>query len=332
MKKILVLGGTSFVGRNIVEYLLLQKDCEISLFNRGSTHPDLFPTITHIAGDRNNIEDVEELFTQNWDCIIDVSCYYPEQLRLVLSGIDQKLSNYIFISTCSVYDNTGNPENLRNESAPTLPCSLAQETDQRTDSYGNRKAECERILKKSGLPHTIFRPALIYGTYDPTDRLYYWLYQVKTQKQLLLPEKGERIFSMTYIQDLVQSIHRSLHTSATNKVYNCISNPKTSILEIVKQTEIIMNRKVERINVPAPFLKNKGVAQWFGIPLWLNTDAFTFSSRALRDELKVEPTPFTKALAETIEYYNHLEPGYHSPKYGIKDSLKNQLIQELSVS
>ncbi len=323
-KDVLLLGGTSFVGRNLAEYLIAQEALNVTLFNRGVSNPNLFSETNQISGDRNNEKDVEQVFNTAWDYIIDVSCYYPHQLRNVLNGDLKHLKNYIFISTCSVYDNSAYQGKLRDETAPILPCTPEQEVDTEPQTYGQRKAQCERILVDSGKPYSILRPALIYGQYDPTDRLYYWLYQTRMKNEVLLPEGGLRNFSMTYIQDLVRSISQIIEADVTNEVFNCISHPSTSIADIVDVCEKQYGHSVTKLSATAAFLIQHEVQQWSGIPLWLNTDDFTYSNRKMVETLSVQTTALKDGIEETANYFNGI--GYAQPKFGIDESEKNRLI------
>jgi nucleoside-diphosphate-sugar epimerase len=330
MEKILILGGTSFVGRNITQFLADQNRFEITLFNRAISNPTIFKTLNSIQGDRNNQKDIEKIFAKNWDFIIDVSCYFPHQLKPILQGNLKGLSNYIFISTCSVYDNERHQALCRNEKASILPCLPSEEKDESPQSYGKRKAACERILKNSGIPFTILRPALIYGKFDPTDRMYYWLYQIKKEQKILLPEQGKRLFSITYIDDLVQAISKIITLKPKNQVFNCISSPMASIAQIIDVCETVYERTVERVSAPAAFLIEKDIPQWSGIPLWLNSDMFTHSNDKIVQMLSFEPTNLNNGLRETIRYYDTL--GYSEPKFGIGNQQKAKLIHALEES
>lgn len=324
MKKLLILGGTSFVGRNIVQYLVQQSKFDITLFNRNISNPNLFPTLKKIQGDRNNKEDVGKIFYQHWDYVIDVSCYYPHQLQNILQGKHQNLSNYIFISTCSVYDNEAYQEMYRDEDAPLLTCSKSEETDESLNTYGKRKACCERLLLNSGVPFTILRPALIYGKYDPTDRLYYWLYQVKKEHEILFPEDGKRLFSITYINDFVRIVSSVIEKDIQNQVFNCVSSPTISIASIVDICEKYYQRCVKKVSISASFLLEEGISQWFDIPLWLNSDNYTYSNEKILKLLAFEPLSLEEAIKETIIHFN--QRGYPKPKYGIKKAQKQKII------
>lgn len=326
MKKVLILGGTSFIGRNLVEVLLKRRDLEITLFNRQKTGVDLFPEVNKIKGDRET-KDIEQISTQKWDVIIDVSCFYPADLRSVLGYLKTKPTKYIFISTCSVFDTTENNQPYKQESFPTQLCSESEATDRTVNTYGNRKAECERIVMQSGLEYIIFRPALVYGQYDPTDRFYYWLYQVAKNDPILIPDNGERKFSVTYVQDLVKLISTAINTSKTG-VYNAISTVETSIDQIVSETEHILNKKAKRINARHSFLKQNNINQWVDMPLWIDNDNFTFLNNKTKADFNFEPIDFKTSVKKTIQYYEALN--WPNPTYGIEESNRVSLIHELS--
>ncbi|MGB0431638.1 MAG: NAD-dependent epimerase/dehydratase family protein, partial [Bacteroidia bacterium] len=200
------------------------------------------------------------------------------------------------------------------------------ELDDTPETYGKRKAACERVLAQNNAPYTCIRPALVYGPYDPTDRLYYWIYQCKKHDAMLLPEGGSRKFSITYVKDLVKLIVASLNEPIESKTYNCISSPIISIKEIVDECVSVFKRSPTLHNVSAAFLKKQGISEWFDMPLWLQNDAFTFSNAAMLNDNGLQPTSLYNGLRETISYYN--KKGYSIPSYGIGDNIKLELIKE----
>ncbi len=326
-KKILVLGGTQFIGRNLVERFFFQKEYAITLFNRQKTGIDLFENIAKIKGDRET-EDIIKIKNQHWDYVIDLSCYYPDSLEKVLQNINPDVSKYIFISTCSVYDNEQHQLPMRDENAPTLSCSAKQYSDRTVASYGNRKAACERILMDSGINHVIFRPALVYGPYDHTDRLYYWLYQVKKGGILLLPDKGQRIFSLTYVEDLVEVIIQALKKNLHNNIYNIISYPRSSIRMIVEEAASILKIDFQEVNASPSFLNFHEVTQWTDMPLWLDCDYFTYENDRVKKDFNFSARPFKESLNKTIHFYN--KSNWPNPKFGMSESTKLGLISQLA--
>jgi 2'-hydroxyisoflavone reductase len=326
MKKILILGGTQFIGRNLVERLLGINKFDITLFNRQKTQVDLFPEIKKIKGDRET-DDIKKIKKENWDFVIDLSCYYPSWLKNTIKCLDGNLEKYILISTCSVYDYKTNPTPLKDEQFKIQACNNNQEKDTNIETYANRKAECERILQNSGLNYLILRPSVVYGKYDHTDRFYYWLYQVKHNEILLLPDNGERQFSLTYVYDLVDSIVVALSNNIQNDAYNVVSSQKTSISEIIEYAREILNAKNELINAKPEFLKKNKVSQWFDMPFWLDGDFFTHSNQKYTNDFELEPTELNKSIKETIKYYENLE--WKEPKYGMTEKKRMELLDKL---
>ena len=322
MEHVLILGGTNFIGRNLIEQLSKKKSFKIHLFNRGKTNTHLNSNYNWICGDRET-EDAAKITGRKWDYIIDLSCYYPNGLSNVLKGLKFQPKKYIFISTCSVYDNEAYTGTLRTEDAPTLGCTERQATDTSNLTYGNRKAECERILMKSNLKYLILRPALVYGKYDPTDRLYFWLHKLYGNKPLLLPEGGKRLFSMTYVNDLVNYITNSLKDSKPNQIVNAISHPQTSIDQIKQTAAAMLNSTSKAISVSKAFLVENKVKEWMELPLWLSSDSYTYNNQLFYSEGELKLTLLSTSLEETIKYYRFLD--WPEPTFGMGYTRYNAL-------
>jgi 2'-hydroxyisoflavone reductase len=329
LKKALVLGGTQFIGRNLVERLLKEGLFEVTLFNRSQTGVELFPEAKRITGDRET-SSINQISDEDWDVVIDLSCYYPAALESTLRSLSGSMRKYIFISTVSAYDLTASETRLRDEDAITMTCDEQERVDRSSDSYGARKAECERILQASAIDFVILRPSLVYGQYDHTDRLYYWLHQVKCGNLLLLPGNGERVFSMTYVKDLVEVIMQSMHTELPDRVYNVMSNLETSIGEIVTCTMDLMGASCDSVHAPAKFLHDHNVKQWTDMPLWLDTDYDTFSNLRLTQDFSINLTELETSIGYTIDYYHTL--GWSEPTYGMSESIRLDLLEKLAAN
>ncbi len=327
MDKILILGGTNFIGRNLVDSLIQLGYFDITLFNRGKSNPNIYPTIKKLSGDRNS-SDISVIFKEKWDYIIDLSCYFPNSLDHIITQLKNVPKRYVFISTCSVYDNDLDKSILRNEDSPTLGCTYKERSDSSVATYGKRKAECERIIIQSGIEYSIFRPALVYGPFDSTDRFYYWLYQIKTDKKLLVPNKGKNLFSVTYVRDLVQVIIKSLNYNIGSDIYNVATYPDISLSKLIDTTSQLLNKDPNLYFTDSTFLSNNNIAQWIDLPLWLDCDYFTYNNTKVLKDLKMEITEFRSSVSDTLDYYNKLD--WNEPKYGITEKVKNELIDKIT--
>ena len=182
--RILILGGTVFLGRALVE-AALARGHHLTLFNRGKSNPDLFLRVEQLHGDRAT--DLHPLQGRHWDAVIDTCGYVPRIVRLSAEGLAPAAGHYTFISSLSVYADTSQPG--VDESAPVG--TLQDETVEQVtgETYGPLKALCERAVEQS-MPGRalVIRPGLIVGPYDPTDRFTYWPVRVARGGDVLAGE------------------------------------------------------------------------------------------------------------------------------------------------
>jgi 2'-hydroxyisoflavone reductase len=113
--KILILGGTVFLGRYLVESAI-NHGHKVTLFNRGQHSPELYPQVEHLRGDRRG--DLRTLEGKAWDAIIDTNGYVPSIVRASARLLADAVQQYVFISSVSVYADVS----VRglDETAPTL--------------------------------------------------------------------------------------------------------------------------------------------------------------------------------------------------------------------
>ncbi|UCH14462.1 MAG: NAD-dependent epimerase/dehydratase family protein [Bacteroidales bacterium] len=327
MKKLLILGGTNFIGRYLTERLLESSGYEITLFNRGYTNAHLFPEVNRIYGDRHT-KDINLLANKKWDVVIDISCYFPDFLENILRVLQGNVDRYIFISTCSVYLPDKNNKDLLTENDKILDCSEKEKSDTSFKTYGKRKAECERVLIRSEwVDKIIIRPALVYGRYDDTDRMYYWIYRSKFQDKILTPNYGDNLASYTYIEDLVNIIIKSISVKKHFSVYNVTSFPRLSIKEVISSASEIFNRSQKLVSADYVFLFNKNIKQWTDIPLWINGDYYIFDNHAVKNDYNYEFPYLKTTLTDTIKYYEELN--WEFPVAGISLKKEKELISEL---
>ena len=166
--RILILGGTRFVGRHLTETALAAGH-RVTLFNRGRTNPGLFPEAEHVHGDR--YDDLSRLDGRRWDAVIDVSGYLPRDVRASAERLAGSVGRYVYVSTISVYESfktPGIPEDSPLEE-PNPGDGDLDEVPPR--GYGRLKALCERFLQEIVPGRSlIVRPGIIVGPWDPTGR------------------------------------------------------------------------------------------------------------------------------------------------------------------
>jgi 2'-hydroxyisoflavone reductase len=171
--RILVIGGSSFVGRGIVS-AALENGHSVTLFNRGKTDPGAFPHAEHLTGDRNS--DLSALDGREWDATVDVCAYVPAQVRSLLSSLGDRSGHFTFISTISVYGKDVVDSGF-GEDAPLLePC---WDDEMTMEKYGELKVACEQVAHElAGDRLLVIRPGYVLGPHDPTHRFTYWVERV----------------------------------------------------------------------------------------------------------------------------------------------------------
>ncbi|HKV91317.1 MAG TPA: NAD-dependent epimerase/dehydratase family protein [Candidatus Angelobacter sp.] len=219
--KILVLGGSMFVGWHIV-HEALHRGHTVTTFNRGITHPDRFPGIDKIRGDRNT-QDIQQIRRQTWDAVIDSCGYDAETVRLSVSAAAEHADRYIFISSLGAYKHRGRPG--QDETAevalpgemctPVLPASHLASYPPVLD-HGPRKTACEQVVQTFfSACCLILRLGLVVGPYDHTDRFTYWPARIANGGDVLAPGNPDALVQFIDGRDLARFVIEMTERRAT---------------------------------------------------------------------------------------------------------------------
>lgn len=289
--RILVLGGTRFVGKHVViESRRLGH--EVTLFNRGRTAPTLFPHVEHRLGDRD--VDLSALRDGRWDAVVDTSGYFPKQIEAVCGVLGDRVDRYLFVSSISAYADTSLPG--VDEDAPTAVLDDPTVDEITTATYGALKAACEDVVRERyGDGAVIIRPGLIVGPDDPTDRFTYWVSRVSRGGVVLAPGPPERPLQVIDVGDLAQWIVHLLD-SGTSGTFNAVGPawPLSMGVMLEEAAEALLQRDMEVAWVAEEDLLGMGVEPWSQLPLWIPSmeRAVGFRAdpaRAIRAGLRFRP-------------------------------------------
>ena len=270
--RILVLGGTRFLGRAIVD-AVIDAGHEPTLFNRGQTHPELYPDVEKLRGDRR--ADLSALEGRDWDVVIDVAAYFPEEAERSVDALEGSVGRYAFVSTVSVYEDQSVPPV---EGAAVSTLAPGAETDESVETYGARKAACERIVERAfGNAALIVRPGLIVGPYDPTGRFTYWPHRVAQGGDVLAPGAPGDPVQFIDARDLAEWIVRA-STSGVEGVFNATGHTMR-FDELLDECRRATDSDAAFTWVPSETLLREGVEEWMGVPLWIATDGWQAANR-----------------------------------------------------
>jgi 2'-hydroxyisoflavone reductase len=296
--KVLILGGTQFLGRHFVE-IGLNQGYRLTLFNRGQTNNSLYADVEKLVGDRVK-GDLSALKGRKWDVVIDTAGYFsnlPHLVRATAELLKDSVNTYVFISTISVY-----PEFQANgdETLPLYPINQELPQEMNAQAYGTLKAMAESVVQEVyGERGLIVRPGLIVGPYDNTGRFTYWIRRISEGGEVLAPESPELPVQYIDTRDLVQWIYGLISTD-TAGVYNTVGPDYSLKLgQFLATCQQVTGSNATFTWIPGQILESQGIQHWQELPLWLpptmqNTFPCLSNSKALANGLRFRP------LAETI--------------------------------
>jgi 2'-hydroxyisoflavone reductase len=296
--QILVLGGTRFAGRAIVEAALGRGD-NVTMFNRGQSGPGLFPGVETVTGDRT--VDLSALDGREFDAVIDVACYEPETARLSAEALRDRTGRYVFVSTVSVYADQSTTE-AELEEAPLA--ALRPGVTDVAKNYGANKALCEGIVRTVyGERALIGRPGLISGPHDPTDRFPYWPRRIARGGRVLAPGDPGDLTQVIDARDLAAFLLDGIHRDRGG-VFNLTGAPRPFgiLLDLCRTASY---SDADLTWVPSDKLVAAGVDPGGGIPLWVAEPGYEAfhnvdSSRAVAAGLVCRPV--TETIRDTLAW------------------------------
>jgi 2'-hydroxyisoflavone reductase len=306
--KILLLGGTRFIGVPITE-LALERGHTVTFFNRGKTNADVLPQIERIQGDRNG--PLDGLKDRKWDAVIDTSAYVPRVVKSAAELLAPNVGHYLFVSTISVYPSFAQPNT---ETSPVG--KLKDETIENVDNgaYGPLKALCEKAAE-AAMPGrvTVLRPGLIVGPHDSTDRFTYWPARAARGGEMLAPGTPRDRIQIIDSRDLAAFALDALERRVYG-TFNLVSPPGKFTMGDVVNESIRAAKSLAKPNPPpravwanAAFLEKQKVEGWSDMPVWIAAKgddaafADTSSARALNEGLKI--TPIRKTVYDTLQWH-----------------------------
>jgi 2'-hydroxyisoflavone reductase len=288
--RVLVLGGTVFLGRHVVAEALARGD-EVTLFNRGRSDPGAFPELETIHGDRER--DLALLAGRRFDAVVDTSAYVPRVARLSARALAPAVERYVLVSSCSVYADATTPND-------ELTAPLAQLDDPASEDvgahYGALKALCERAVSEELAGRALHvRAGLIVGPHDPTNRFTYWVTRLARGGDVLAPEPPEQPVQVVDARDLARFMLHAAETGASGPV-NALGPAEPLTLErTLREIAAAVGADCRLVWAREAWLLEQGVEPWMGLPLWLAAGAYP-------DHASFMSEPNARALAAGLRF------------------------------
>ncbi len=290
--RVLVLGGTRFIGRSVAEHLL-RAGHEVTLLNRGVS-PDPFSTsVRRILGDRRDPETVRRAAqARDFGAVVDVSAYHESETAAAVEAFRGRVGHFVHISTAAVYL-------IRDGILP--PYREAQfggrlVTARPRDStwlYACHKRRCEEVLaeahQRHDFPFTSLRLPVVVGYHDYTRRADAYLERLLTGGPLILPEGGLNSWGFLWCDDVAEVVCTSLGKAATvGRAYNLAQQEALSVRQLVERAASCLGREAQLLSLPADWLRAVGLGTTFS-PYSHDQDML-LDCRAAEEDLLFRPT------------------------------------------
>ncbi len=308
-KRLLILGGTGFIGPHMVEYAL-SRGHEVTLFNRGQTNTHLFPDVEKLVGDRN--DNLTALEGREWDVVLDNHSTLPRWVNQTAQLLKDSAEQYIHVSSISVYavdtpelqgwrqaePGSAERERIRiDEDSAVLVLPEGHEGEEVTGmTYGPFKALAEQEARDAFPDRaTIVRPGLIVGPGDRSDRFTYWPVRIDRGGEILAPGDGRDEVQIIDVRDLTAWIVR-LAEGGISGTFNA-TGPEAllSMAEMVYGIRAVTTSPVKFTWADAEWLREHEVRPWSDMPVWIPGDPQSY----VRVDRAIEQGLTFRSLAET---------------------------------
>ncbi|MCB8945536.1 MAG: SDR family oxidoreductase [Ardenticatenaceae bacterium] len=328
--KFLIIGGTRFLGRALVDAGLAAGH-ELTLFNRGQSNPGLFPDVEELHGNRDG--GLAVLAGRQWDAVIDTCGYVPRIVRASAEFLKDAVQHYTFVSSISVYADFATVG--MDESAPvgTIEDKTVEEVNGET--YGPLKALCEQAVSEAmGADRALhIRAGLIVGPYDLSDRFTYWPYRVAKGGTVLAPGSPDAPVQIVDVRDLAAWIIRAVEKNLSGPYNATGPQDELTMQEVLAACKNVSGSDANFVWVSDAFLQANEVGAYVEMPLWVpaEPDSVGFDTvnceKAFRDGLTFRP------LAETVTdtmTWLQTRPFNYQWRGGLKPEREAELLQKWS--
>jgi len=302
--RILVLGGSWFLGAAIVETALVDR-VDITTFRRGRTGVDV-EGVRSVRGDRANCDDVRRLAAVGpWDAVIDTSSYVPRETLAIARALEPVAGRYALVSSVSVY--CGWPVEVLSDESAVLDCpadagpDFGYDADPGPRRYGFGKAGCERAVQEVfGEDRSILlRPGVILGPREYIGRLVWWLQRMRRGGRVLAPGRRDRAIQPVDVRDVAAF---TLHAAGNGLAgsFNVTALPRDTMGDLLMTCQQASGGHADLEWVTdEEWLAAQGIRQWTELPLWRTYNGtWAVDSRRAR-EAGFAPRPLGETVTDT---------------------------------
>lgn len=322
MARVLVIGGTLFIGRALVERLLARGD-DVVIMHRSAGTP-FGDRVGDIRCDRNDPAAVRAALSgERFDAVFDNVYDWQrgttaDQVQAAAEAVaaDGSLHRYVFMSSVAAYGQGTDHE----ETDPLAPADLP-------NAYAANKAESERALfalhRTEGLPAATLRPAFVYGPHNPFDREAFFWDRILADRAIIIPDDGSRLMQWVHAEDVAEAAVRAADAEeASGSAYNLGNTPPVTQVEFVKLLARVAGREARLVHVPRERIEAAGgglLAPPLYFGAYLDVPSLTIRVARAQEELGLRLRPLEEGLRETFHWYQ--AQGRPAPDFSWEDGL-----------
>lgn len=309
--RVLVIGGTLFIGKLLVRKLLSEGH-EVTILHRRAEHP-FGRKVRSAQADRNDVASVREALSGlRFDAVYDIAYDWErgttsQQVEATAKAIPGDLTRYVFMSSVAAYG-----DGLNHAEDDPLA------SDIHPNPYVRNKASSERALfrmyHESKFPVVTIRPPFVYGPENPFYREAFFWDRMREDRPIIIPGDGNRLMQFVYVKDLVEACYRAMekHT-APGRAFNVADDKPLTQVEVVNEFAKIAGKQPVMVRVPRELITRHG-GNAFEDPLYFgqyyDMPPITQTIGRVRRVLNLTPTPFSEGLKETHKWYLK----HHTPR------------------
>jgi nucleoside-diphosphate-sugar epimerase len=323
--RVLVLGGTGYVGRRITEQLVARGD-EVTVVSRGRLQPGILGQVEHLALDRKDRPTFETAFqARHFDAVMDNIAYEREDVESALRAFRGRAGQYIFTSSVAVYDRASLVRPLLESDAVLTQMPGASDSDAtafhptRGQAYavGKRQAELALVENSADLPFTALRAPIVVGPDDRTQRIWWFVQRLQGGGPLVIPDWGPgRVFQVVFADDLARAFVLAMENpSARCKAYNIAQPDVFSPESWIEALAVALGVRAESVRIPESLLAPAGLSD-YAMPIAGRPFGYMLmDTAAAREELGLATTPLQDWVATTARGCAGSRPAADSAGY-----------------
>jgi 2'-hydroxyisoflavone reductase len=329
--RILIIGGTRFVGRHIAEAALAAGH-ELTLLHRGRSHPDAFPEAEHLHADRDG--DLSMLDGRSFDATVDTCAYWPRQVRTVAGALGDRGGQYVYVSSVSAYADPDRPGGDESTPLASLDAVDADDPDavaMSDETYGPLKALCERAAVDAygADAVTVVRPTYVVGPFDPSGRFTWWVDRVGRGGPMLAPGPKDSPLQLIDARDQASWVVGLVESGTTGAFHTCAPAPPWSFGDMIAALAATLESDAEPVWVDGAALRAAGV-DGGDLPLW--SEGADEQALALDPAAAIgtglSPRPLADTIRDTRDWMR--EATWRRDGVGLDPAREAELLERLS--